>query len=137
MRKASTKTLRLLAGIAVIAAALPAGAGPVLYDPKTVETVHGQVTRVEHVPRAGGSRPGLVLTVKADKEAVAIRCGPSWYVKQQGLEVANGDQVSVKGSRVTYAGKPVLLAAELTKGSRTVTLREADGSPRWTGRGQP
>jgi hypothetical protein len=38
----------------------------------------------------------------------------------------------VKGSRVTLAGKPALIAAEIKKGDTTLTLRDDNGFPAWS-----
>jgi hypothetical protein len=42
------------------------------------------------------------------------------------------DTVEVKGSRVTFAGKPALIAAEVRKGNAVLTLRDDDGFPAWS-----
>jgi hypothetical protein len=41
--------------------------------------------------------------------------------------------VEVKGSRVTIAGKPVVIAAEVKKGDETLKLRDDNGIPAWAG----
>ncbi len=39
----------------------------------------------------------------------------------------------LKGSRVTVAGKPALIAAEVTKGDALLKLRDDSGIPAWAG----
>lgn len=127
--------MRTSTGIAVsvLGALLARGAAgaPPLYDAKTVETVEGRVTRVEQVKQGHRPRPVTVATLESDGGSIAVRLGPAWYAKQQGLEVAKGDRLKVKGSRVLFAGKPAILAAQVTKGEKTVTLRDASGEPQW------
>jgi len=41
--------------------------------------------------------------------------------------------VEVKGSRVTFDGKPVIIAAELKKDNNVLTLRDSSGIPAWSG----
>jgi hypothetical protein len=45
----------------------------------------------------------------------------------------NGDSVEVKGSRVTFAGNPAIIAAELKKGDAVLKLRDDNGVPAWAG----
>jgi hypothetical protein len=42
---------------------------------------------------------------------------------------AKRDAIEVKGSRVTVAGKPVIIAAEVKKGDKTLKLRDDGGIP--------
>jgi hypothetical protein len=42
------------------------------------------------------------------------------------------DQVQVKGSRVTFAGKPAIIAAEVKKGDDVLVLRDENGLPAWS-----
>ena len=113
------------------------GAGPGLYNPATVETVSGVVQRVEQVKGKGGGRGyGIHLLLKTDKEEIAVHLGPGWYVEKQPLKIAPQDQIEVRGSRITYEGKPVILAAEVKKGDQVLKLRDAAGIPAWSGRGR-
>jgi hypothetical protein len=41
--------------------------------------------------------------------------------------------IEVRGSRVTFEGKPALIAAEVMKGDGTLRLRDQDGYPAWAG----
>lgn len=44
-----------------------------------------------------------------------------------------GDVIEVKGSRVTVAGKQVVIAAEVKKGDALLKLRDDSGVPVWSG----
>jgi hypothetical protein len=113
------------------------GSGAHLYDPATVETVSGVVQRVEQVKgAAGGMGYGVHLLLKTDKEEIAVHLGPGWYVEKQPLKIAPHDQVEVRGSRITYDGKPVIVAAEIKKGDQVLKLRDAAGIPLWRGQGR-
>ena len=113
------------------------GAGPGLYNPATVETVSGVVQRVEQVKGKGGGRGyGIHLLLKTDKEEIAVHLGPGWYVEKQPLKIAPQDQIEVRGSRITYEGKPAIVAAEVKKGDQVLKLRDAAGIPAWGGRGR-
>lgn len=119
------------------------GRGGRLYDPKTVETVSGEVVSVEHIQGKGrgqarggrGTGSGVHLILKGDKEEIAVHLGPSWYLDKQTLKVAAGDHVEVRGSRILFEGKPAIIAAELKKGDQSLKLRDDNGVPAWRGRG--
>jgi hypothetical protein len=42
-------------------------------------------------------------------------------------------RIEVKGSRVTFEGKPALIAAEVRKGDEVLKLRDEAGMPLWSG----
>jgi hypothetical protein len=103
-----------------------------VYDPKTVETVRGEVIAVERFNGKGMSA-GRHLRIKTEKETLSVHLGPEWYLEQQDVEVEAGDVVEVKGSRVAFEGAPAVIAAEVRRGDATLTLRDASGWPVWSG----
>jgi hypothetical protein len=40
------------------------------------------------------------------------------------------------GSRITFAGKPAIVAAEVKKGDQVLKLRDESGTPLWRGQGR-
>jgi len=110
------------------------GPGASMYDPKTVESVSGEVVSVEKIAKDGGRRGGGIhVQLKTDKEEVAIHLGPSSYLADHGFTIEAKEHLDVRGSRVTYEGKPAIIAAEVKKGNQTVKLRDDDGRPLWRG----
>jgi hypothetical protein len=110
----------------------PSGPYMRMYDPKTVETLSGEVVSVELVTPVKGMTQGVHLAVKTEKETIAVHLGPSWYLENQDVKFAPKDTVEVKGSRVTLAGQPALIAAEVKKGDETLVLRDEQGFPAWS-----
>jgi hypothetical protein len=110
----------------------PGGQYMKLYDPKTVETLTGEVVSVDLVTPMKGMSQGVHLTVKTDKESIPVHLGPSWYLENQDVKLAPKDTVEVKGSRVNFSGKPVLIAAEVKKGDGVLVLRDENGFPAWS-----
>jgi len=104
-----------------------------LYDPNTVETMSGEVIKVNRVSPIHGMSAGIHLLVKTDKEQVSVHLGPQWYLDNQDVRIAAGDQVQIKGSRVTLHGKPAIIASEVKKGDDTLKLRDDTGVPAWSG----
>ena len=104
-----------------------------MYNPATVETVTGTIESIDRtVPMKGMSR-GVHLTLKTEKETVAVHLGPEWYVERLDNALKKGDAVEVKGSRVTFAGNPAIIAAEVKKGDAVLKLRDENGTPAWAG----
>lgn len=111
----------------------PGGQYGRLYDVKSVETVSGEVTGVEEMTAFKNMGRGVHLRLETDKESISVHLGPAWYVERQDTEIAVGDKIEVKGSRITYEGKPAIIAAEIHKGDEVLMLRDAGGIPMWAG----
>ena len=104
-----------------------------IYDPKTVETVSGEVVKVDRITPMRGMSSGVHLVVKTDKGDVSVHLGPQWYLENQDVKIQPKDKVEVKGSRVTVQGQPALIAAEVKKGDEVLKLRDEAGIPMWAG----
>jgi hypothetical protein len=104
-----------------------------MYDPKTVATVRCDVVSVDTLVPKKGMSPGVHLTVKTAQETLSVHLGPEWYISGQDIKIAPGDVVEIEGSRVTFDGKPAIIAAQITKGADVLVLRDAEGFPAWAG----
>ena len=100
-----------------------------MYDPKAVETVTGEVVKVDRITPMRGMSGGVHLVVKTDKGDVSVHLGPQWYLENQDVKIEPKDKVEIKGSRVTMQGQPVLIAAEVKKGDEVLKLRDDAGDP--------
>jgi hypothetical protein len=111
-----------------------------MYDPKTVETLSGEVTSVAQVHGKGGGRRGggygVHLMLKTDSGEISVHLGPGWYLDKQALKIAAGDRIEVRGSRITFEGQPAIIAAEVKKGDQSLKLRDDNGLPAWRGQGR-
>jgi hypothetical protein len=76
---------------------------------------------------------GVHLMVKTGQETISVHLGPAWYIQRQDIKIAPGDKVEITGSRITYQGKPAILAAEAKKGDEILKLRDENGLPVWSG----
>jgi len=112
----------------------PGGTHP-RYNPATEVTVQGTIQEVKQFTGPRGI-PGTELILKTDQGTADVRVGPSAFLAQNKFEVAKGDASQVLGSKVQINGWDVLLARELKKGEQTLTLRDAQGFPVWSRRGQ-
>ncbi len=104
-----------------------------MYDPKTAETVSGEVVKVDKIVPLQGMYAGVHLLVKTGKETLSVQLGPEWYLDNQDIHIQSGDKVEVKGSRINFQGKPAIIAAEVRKGDETLRLRDENGFPVWAG----
>ncbi len=104
-----------------------------MYDPAKVETISGTVESVGTAVPMKGMYAAATLTVKTDKETIAVHLGPEWYIGRLDTKIAKGDAIEVKGSRVTFADKPAIIAAEVKKGDNILVLRDSAGIPVWSG----
>lgn len=108
------------------------GRGARAFDPAAVTTVKGRVAALRTVEGRRGAGVHADLTVGA--ETYDVHLGPAGWLDQQPLELSQGDEVEVKGARLQRAGTPVIVAQEIRRGGDVLTLRDAQGVPRWAGR---
>jgi hypothetical protein len=104
-----------------------------MYDPKTVETISGEITVVDRITPLKGMSGGVHMNVKTDKETISVHLGPGFYIENQDVKLQAKDKVEVKGSRITFDGKPAIIAAEVKKGDEVLKLRDDAGFPVWSG----
>ena len=104
-----------------------------MYDPRTVETITGEVVSIDQFTPVRGMCYGVHLMLKTYKETVSVHLGPGWYIENQDIKIEPKDKVEVKGSRITFAGKPAIIATEVKKGEQILTLRDKIGFPAWSG----
>jgi hypothetical protein len=104
-----------------------------MYNPATVENVSGVVESVDEIKPMKGMNSGIHIMLKTDKETISVHVGPEWYIERQDVKLEKGDKIDVKGSRVTFSGKPAIIAAEVKKDDSTLVLRDGSGIPAWAG----
>jgi hypothetical protein len=128
----------VIGGLAVAAAAQGAPGWPMgrIYDPKTVETVKGEIVAVETITAGKTDIPARVLLkLKTAKETLLVYLGPDWYLEKQGVKLVAGDQVEVRGSRVILDNQPTIIPNTVKKGDKVMEFWDDQGMPRWGGRG--
>ncbi len=104
-----------------------------LYNPDTVKTISGEVVKVEYFVPNKGMGQGVHIQLKTNRETLPVHLGPRWFLDNQDILIEQGDQIKVKGSRITFEGKPALIAARIEKGEDILQLRDDDGLPQWAG----
>ena len=104
-----------------------------MYDSKTIETISGEVTSISRITPNKGMAAGVHMNVKTEKETISVHLGPSWYLENQDVKLEAKDKVEVKGSRITFGGKPAIIASEVKKSDEVLKLRDDNGFPVWAG----
>ncbi|OPY69978.1 MAG: hypothetical protein A4E57_00856 [Syntrophorhabdaceae bacterium PtaU1.Bin034] len=104
-----------------------------MYNLQSVEMIDGEVVSVERIRPGKGMAYGIHIILKTDKETIPVHLGPAWYIENQDVRITAHDRVEVRGSRITFEGKPALIAAELRKEDQVLVLRDANGFPMWSG----
>jgi len=74
---------------------------------------------------------GVHLIMKTNKETISIHLGPARYIEKQKIKIEPKDKIEVRGSRITFEGKPTIISAELKKGNTILKLRDENGFPVW------
>jgi hypothetical protein len=126
----------LLLGMAVVVAASQSPSRPRarVYDPASETKITGTVESVNENTR--GPMRGIHLIVKVGDESRTVRLGPSDFLTAKGFSFAKGDSVEVTGSKVSVAGAESIIAREVIKDGKTLTLRDKSGTPQWAPRGR-
>lgn len=123
--------LALVAGGAVLAeekaATTPDTPG---YDTRAEYAVRGTITEVKtHRSLTGYTDVHiLIATAYGDLE---VHVGPAAYLSKRGFVPVKGDEVMVTGAKTTFEEKPVLVAREIRKGGKCLTVRDMSGHPLW------
>jgi len=107
--------------------------GARMYNPASETTLNGTIEAVTEGAR--GQMMGTHLTVRTPDGAREVMLGPSQFIASKHFSFAKGDSVEVTGSKVTMGGSAYVIAREVVKDGKTLTLRDKAGTPEWAGRG--
>lgn len=107
------------------------GRGVRNYNRATETTVKGTV---EEVTETTGRRglAGTHLMLKTDEGTYDVHVGPSSYVSAQQFTFAKGETIETVGSKTSVSDKDVLIARQITKSGKILTLRDEQGFPKWS-----
>jgi hypothetical protein len=128
------KTGILTLGFLLALTAFPRDREPA-YDTATVVDVMGKVTDVWEVAPFMPLE-GVHLTIESGSGTLDVYVGPADFVKIFGVTFNKDAKIEVIGSRVMHEYDDVVLAREIRIYDVTITLRDRDGRPYWTGWGR-
>jgi hypothetical protein len=101
------------------------------YDQANQQTFAGTVVEAKDYNCPVSGTVGSHITVKSDSTSMEVHLAPASFMKQYEIIIHNGDRVSVLGSKITYDGKPALIARSVTVGRDTFNFRDPKGAPLW------
>jgi len=104
-----------------------------MYDPATETTLKGTIEAVSE--QARGQMMGTHFTIKAGDKTREVMLGPTKFITGKGFAFAKGDVVEVTGSKITMGAIDFVIAREVVKDGKTLTLRDKTGTPQWAGSG--
>lgn len=104
------------------------GFGPGYYDASSSMVIDGVVETVEH--NAYNCRWGATeVTLKAEKVTYVVQLGPTLFLAQHNFRITDGDRLRVRGFKFTCQGTSFLIARDVTKRGKTLTLAKSPGLP--------
>lgn len=109
------------------------GQGQTMFNPQTIETLSGIITRIDSVQAPRGRYTGIHLQLRMTDDTLPVHLGPAWYLEDQPFVLHVGDSLTVRGSRVTMQDAPTIIAAEVHQGDQSLLLRDETGRPLWRG----
>lgn len=101
-----------------------------MYDPNTETTVKGTVEKVTEIGKQG--RTGTHLTLRVGEQAYDVHVGPTSYVAESGFAFSAGNQIEVTGSKIKVGSSDAIVAREIKKDGKVLTLRDRQGIPKWS-----
>jgi hypothetical protein len=132
-------SVSLAAGALLLSVLLASAQGPDahknmrMYDPATETSLKGNIEAVTQ--QARGQMMGTHLTIKTAEETREVMLGPAQFITSKGFSFVKGDAIEVTGSRITMGAMEFVIAREVVKDGKTLTLRDKTGTPQWAGGG--
>jgi DNA/RNA endonuclease YhcR with UshA esterase domain len=124
--------LLLIAGTSgLVAQAKPAPHESYQYDTANQQTVTGIVEAVKEYQCPVSGTVGTHLTVKLSNGSIEVHLAPAKFVKDYDVVINKGDQVEIRGAKITFEGKPALIARTVIVDRTTFTFRDNNGKPLW------
>ncbi|HWD40743.1 MAG TPA: hypothetical protein VG944_17985 [Fimbriimonas sp.] len=106
----------------------------VSYSRKNEVAIVGRVTgKIKGTP-SDKRTEGMSILVRDSKNVVhEIDMGPTWFIKDQEAKINLGDKVKVIGSPIHFRGAKdtVVLARQIIRKNKVLTLRDESGFPYW------
>ena len=96
-----------------------------------MRTAEGKITEVVYLPGATPDSSMVEVRLQSAGQSQLVRLAPVGFLKQSGLLLREGDTVTVKGFPVAGMEGDLLVATELHKGEKTLSLRDTRGRPAW------
>jgi hypothetical protein len=100
----------------------------------SLTTITGTIQKVTGGPNRCGWK-GTHLALQTKDALYDVRVGPTYFVMKNGFDFSAGDKVEVTGQAMSFNGDRAIIAQQIKKDGKVLTLRDADGVPLWAGQG--
>lgn len=101
------------------------------YDEASQQTVRGWVMETKDFQCPVSGTMGAHITVKSETGSIEVHLAPTSFMKQYDIAFSKDQNVTVVGSKITYEGKPALIAKSVAVGNETYNFRDPKGRPLW------
>ena len=105
-----------------------------LYDASSEITMTGDIIKLDTVENDFGRFPGLLITVKNEKQEYPVYIAPLWYLSDKKISMKTGEKIKVTGSKVNYQEKDQIIARHFEYQKKEITVRDEKGIPVWAGK---
>jgi len=95
------------------------------------EATEGKIAEVIYLPGATEDSGMVEIRLQTAGQARVVRLAPSGFLKQGGLLLREGDTVKVKGYPVASMDGDLLVATDIYKGDKSLSLRDSRGRAAW------
>lgn len=95
------------------------------------EAREGKVVEVIYLPGATEDSGMVEIRLQTAGQARVVQLAPSGFLKQGGLILREGDTVKIKGYPVASMDGDLLVATDIHKGDKSLSLRDSRGHPTW------
>ena len=92
----------------------------------------GWLMRVHTLGPGHGGTAETQVVLNTNQGEIWVHLGPTTFVKQQRIEIKNGDRIEVLGSRLVGYEPSRILAREVRTADNAWTLRDPAGRPLWS-----
>lgn len=96
-----------------------------------LQTLEGNITEVVYLPGATADAGLVEIRLQSSGQSRLVRLAPAGFLKSSGILLREGDVVTVKGYPVSGMEGDLVVATEVHKGDRTLSLRDSNGRPGW------
>ncbi|OHD12383.1 MAG: hypothetical protein A2086_10025 [Spirochaetes bacterium GWD1_27_9] len=87
------------------------------------ENIEGVITKIYEFPTMDGYTSKLAILVKTDKGDATVFLGPKWIFDSLSVKLQENDKVQITGFKYSVNGKSHIIAKELKKDDKIVTLK--------------
>ena len=96
-----------------------------------MQNLEGKISEIVYLPGATPDTGVVEVRMQAAGQNKLIRLAPCGFLNQSGLDLKEGDEVSLKGFRVAGTDGELIVATAIQKGDKSLSLRDPRGQPLW------